>query len=192
MKKYILLIASFSLLTACGGERSSLQTQLSNPLYAERYGDSLADTLANIIIMKDSSTENPRTKALIEEEIEKAKSIGNDARRIIDKGMVGAFMEHKEHVTGRALYWKDTLYVSSDFESQPGPDLHVYLSTAVDPRDVAFPDASAIDLGPLTSAFGAQSYRVPRQKNPELLRSVALWDRTLKRLYSFGQLSKRL
>lgn len=192
MKRIALLIASLTLLAACSGNSTTLESQLKNPLYAARYGDILADTLANMIIMNDPSVQDQKAKANLEQEIEKAKIISDDARREIDKGTMGAFMQDKESVSGYALYLDDTLFFSSDFETKPGVELHVYISTVVDPRDHAFPDASAIDLGPLQSAYGAQAYAVPRLKSQKEYRSVALWDRSLKRMYAFTQLSKKL
>jgi hypothetical protein len=82
------------------------------------------------------------------------------------------------------------LYLSSDFVSKPGTNLHVYLTTVVDPRDGSFPDPTAIDLGAIQTVYGAQQFAVPKQEKPELLRTFVLWDKGFNRLYGFAQLTK--
>lgn len=182
-----ILITSISLLFAgCAGN----QTQLKNPLTAARYGEELADTMANLVIANDPIAKTPEMQTRIHQIITEGKQITMDARTKTDRGMKGGLIPIKENTTGYALYLDDILYFSSEFETKPGPDLHVFLTTAVDPRDVTFPDKTAVDLGILQSPYGAQQYSVPPEKNPALLRTVVLYDLTVKRLYAFGQLSK--
>jgi len=69
--------------------------------------------------------------------------------------------------------------------------LHVYLTNAVDPRDVAFPDPSAKDIGLIASPYGAQSYALALTPDElKKYRTVVLLDRELNRIYGFAQLSK--
>ena len=96
----------------------------------------------------------------------------------------------EEYARGTALLTGNTLYLSPDFEGTPGLSLHLFLTTAVDPRDVEFPDADAIDLGPLKSAYGAQEFAANLPLNQVLYRTVILWDAALERLVSFAQLSE--
>lgn len=186
-----LLLASCVLLTACGQRGTSISIENENPLTASRYGDELADTLANLIITKDPVIQQQGMEKEITKEITKAKSIATDAREKIAQGMMGSILPVGQDAGGYALYVDDKLYLSSDFLADPGPDLHIYLTQAVDPREIEFPDETAIDLGVVQSVYGAQEYKVPSQKNPETLRTLVLWDNKLNKLYGFSQLSRR-
>jgi hypothetical protein len=169
---------------------TSIDQENRNPLTASRYGDDLADTMANLVIQNDPIIKEPGMRQIIDQEIARGKSIAVGAREQTDQGAKGALIPIKESVTGNVLLLQDTLNFSSDFETKPGPDLHVYLTTVVDPRDKAFPDATAVDLGPIQSAYGAKQYALPGKTDPGVLRTLVLFDRTLKRIYGFAQLSK--
>jgi hypothetical protein len=171
-------------LSACSTHTSS------NPLTDSRYGDELADTLANLIIQSDPITKDPKMLQTINDNIAKAKDMGNSARDQMAEGMQGAIIALHQDVAGYILTLDGILYISSEFMTDPGLDLHVYLTETVDPRDGIFPDPTAIDLGALKTPYGAQSYRITSKKSPELLRTFVLYDKTLKRLYGFAQLSK--
>ncbi len=172
-------------LSACSTHTSS------NPLTDSRYGDELADTLANLIIQSDPLSKDPTMLKTINDNIAMAKDMGNSARDQMAEGMQGAIIALNQDVVGYVLTLDGTLYFSSEFVTDPGLDLHVYLTEAVDPRDGAFPDPSAVDLGKLQSPYGAQSYAITSKKSPELLRTFVLYDRTLNRIYGFAQLSKK-
>lgn len=189
--KNTLLFLSFLLLAGCGVRGTSISEQNQNPLTAARYGDELANALADLIIQNDPIAEDPGMKARIQDEIEQAKKIGNNARNILNRGSMGPLIPIKEDMEGWAAYTNGTLYLSSDFYTRPGPSLRVYLTTVVDPRDVDFPDETAIDLGEIQSMYGAQEYAVNTDTEPRLLRTVALYDTTLQRLFGFAQLSQR-
>lgn len=182
------IILSLALVGCSGNERTSLKAENKNPLTAQRYGEELADTLANLIIQKDKKAEDPKNAEIIRREIENAKDIAADAEKRMEGGTKGPFLQMQSLVEGYALYQENRLYFSSDFVTKPGLDLHVYLSEAVDPRDVEFPDASAIDLGSLQRIDGAQIYDVPRTSEPGKYLSVVLWEKTLGILYAFAQI----
>lgn len=175
-------------LIACSSIHTSIGQENTNPFVAERYGDELADTLANLIINKDPMINTPGTQAIIEDEIGKAKTISADAREREDAGMRGGIIGVKEDVSGRVLLLDGKLYLSSDFDTRPGIDLHVYLTTVNDPRAISFPDGTAVDLGVIQSTYGAQTYAV--SSDNDQLRTAVFWDKKLKRLYGFSQLSK--
>ena len=178
------------LLGACGANSTSIARENLNPLTASRYGDELADTMANLIINGDPVAEDETMKSIIQSEIARGKQIAEDARAIQNAGMMGALIPITTDTFGYGLFVENMLYLSSDFSVKPGAKLHVYLTTVVDPRDVEFPDATAIDLGVIQSTYGAQQYAVPTQSDPKLLRTLVLWDKTLKRIHGFAQLSK--
>ncbi len=103
---------------------------------------------------------------------------------------MGPIIAVKEDVTGYVLHLDCTVFFSSDFTTSPGPSLRVFLTTTVDPRDVTFPDKSAVDLGPLQSAYGAQQYSMPGDDSAGALRTFVLFDTRLKSIYGFAQLSQ--
>jgi hypothetical protein len=188
MKRSALLFATFVIFTACSGKTTSIIQQNENPLIASRYGDELADTMANFVIAKDPIADDEAARKLIDEGIATGKQIAEDARARQSKGLLGAILPVKGDTVGYGLLLDGTLYLSSDFSSAPGLNLHVYLTTAVDPRDAQFPDDTAVDLGTIQAVFGAQQYAV--SGNTEKLRTLVFWDATLKQLYGFAQLQK--
>lgn len=187
---FIILCSSIFLLTACGPTTTSIDQQNANPLVASRYGDELADTMANLVIQNDPIIKEPGMQQIIEKEIARGKSIAMNARETQAQGMKGQIIALKESVIGSVLLFSDTLYFSSDFEAKPGPDLHVYLTTIVDPRDETFPDATALDLGTIQSSYGAQQYNISSSIDPVKMRTLVLFDTKLRRIYGFAQLSK--
>jgi hypothetical protein len=146
--------------------------------------------MANLIITNDPMIQDASMRKVVEAEIGRGKDIAESARFIQGQGIFGTIIPIKGDTTGIALYVDDTLYLSSDFSSDPGPSIHVYLTTIVDPRDAVFPDASTVDLGELQAVYGAQQYAVPQQKNTADLRTFVLYDTKLKMLYGFAQISK--
>ena len=190
MRPFFIIPVLLLVLSACSSEGTSISEQNRNPLTASRYGDELADSMANLIIQEDPAAKDPELRKVIESEIARGKSIGEDARAIQRNGWLGGLIGIKGQVSGYALYLPDELYLSSDFMSTPGPSLRVYLTTVVDPRDVAFPDPTAIDIGSLQSVYGAQVYRVPAQQEPRKFRTFVIYDTRLEMIYGFAQLSR--
>lgn len=190
MRTTLFIIPALLALAACSPVQTSISEQNKNPLTASRYGDELADTMANFIITEDPITKDPDVLKTINSEIERGKDIANEARTIQNAGWMGPILQLKADVIGYVLYSSDTLYLSSDFETSPGPSLHLYLTTVVDPRDGTFPDPTAIDLGSLQAAYGPQQYAVPRQQDEGKLRTFVLFDSRLKQIYGFAQLAK--
>lgn len=192
--KTILFFCLSVVLTACsqdpGSYRSkALEEHLQNPLFAEQYFENLVQRMVELVIRQDPILDNESKKAIADnvrrEGLEKAK----DATQTQLKGTYGEFMAASEWAKGEALYVNDTLYFGPDFQVDPGPSLHVFLTTVVDPRLESFPDSSAHDLDQIQSMVGDQSYPVPKVENPLLYRTVVLFDTVLERLYAFAQLS---
>ena len=183
------LLTACCFLAGCNPNTTNIATQNSNPLTASRYGDELADTLANFIISKDPITERDGMKEFINTEIAKAKEISLDAREKQSHGLMGRLIPLDNDAVGLALYLESTLYFSSDFLVDPGPSLHVYLTEMVDPRDGVFPDDTAVDLGEVQATYGAQQYGV--NTTSDKLRTLVFWDKKLQKIYGFAQLSRR-
>ena len=187
MKKIFLALSLLSL-AACSVQTPKQVT--GNPLVEAQYYDELADRLASLIITNDPMLKDTSMRAYIDKTIADAKNSAGEAHDKQSAGIMGRMIPAKQQNDGTALYVHDTLYFSSDFFSDPGPDLHVYMTQAVDPRDIAFPDKTALDLGSLQTPYGAQQYAVPHQEQKDLYRTVVLYDKGTKRVYGFVQLSK--
>lgn len=196
MKKYLsLLPASALLLGACtSGSATStdLQDQLKNPLYAEYYYDTLVEHMVNLVLQNDPLTKDPAANDVIEDTRVNGLKKAHEATEKQSKGLIGTIVSDFDYAVGEALLLGNVLYVGPEFQTSPGADLHVYLSSALDPRDATFPDETALDLGMIKSAFGAHTYDVPAQEAdaPEF-RSMVLFDTKLKRIYGFAQLQAR-
>jgi len=188
MRHTTLACASLSalLLAACTSSGTlTLKDHLKNPLFAERYAEAMVDRLVEMEITKDPSLETPSVQERLDSERQLWLQIARDARH-----MEGNLIPMGEFAKGDVLYVPGSLYFGTLFEVDPLPSLHIYLTTVVDPRDVTFPDDTAMDLGTLQSAYGPQRYAVPKVDNPLLYRTVVLWDTVFNRLHSFAQLSK--
>jgi len=190
MRTTLFIIPALLTLAACSPAQTSISEQNKNPLTASRYGDELADTMANFVITEDPIAKDPEIRKIIDSEIERGKEIADEARQIQNKGWMGVIIQIKADVIGHVLYHGDTLYLSSNFETSPGAELHLYLTTVVDPRDAAFPDPTAVDLGIVQAAYGPQQYAVPPQEDEGKLRTFVLYDTRLQQIYGFAQLSK--
>ena len=196
MKPSYLLLLTLGL-AACASSPSGplslpLQERLRNPLVAERYWSDMAEHMADFTRNNDPIMKDPVKAAVIEDERLRALERVDYARSLKKEGISGIFQAiyPSENAMGEALLRGTTLSFSSTFEILPGPAIRVYLTTAGDPRDVRFPDASALDLGLLQNAFGSQEYAIAQDKlNPSFL-IVVLYDKNLNRVVAFAQLEK--
>lgn len=168
----------------------SLEDQLKNPLYAERYAEDLVDRMVEFKIQSDPLLEDAGKAAIVEETRTKWLEIARDARKKQREGLRGILVTMKEPTKGEVLYVDNILYTDTTTDIAPGPNVHLYLSSVIDPRDVEFPDESAVDIGKVQSAYGAQQYSVPPVNDPEIYRTVVVWDNDLERLYGFAQMNK--
>ncbi len=190
MKRSLLcVLGAAALLAGCGKSPSmTINELLSNPLFAERYSEELVNYLVDLEVYEHEASKDPAKKAIIESEREKWMEVARTAREQQRHGGEGAFIPLTSEVFGEALYLDNVLYLSSTFETSPGPNLHIYLTTGVDPRD-GFPDPDTIDLGPVKSPYGVQQYEVPEVANRLLYRTVVLHDKDMDLLFGFAQLS---
>ena len=189
------LCASFALLalTACQNtdesQEHTLDYLLENPLYAERYAESMVDTMVNLEIYNDPTIEDETKREIAEKAKITWLEIAQEARKEQRKGSIGQFIPAQEYAAGEVLYLNDTIFLAPDFDSSVGPSMHFFLTTAVDPRDVEFPDETAIDVGEIRSNLGTGRYDVPEVEDPKAYRTLVLWDTKLERIYGFAQLN---
>ena len=196
MKISHFLFISGLLLTACSPTLSGplsypLQERLRNPLVAEHYWSGLAEHMADLVRFEEPITKDPVKMAAIDSARLRALDLVAKARALKAEGISGMFLQPTLHETalGEVLLRGSTLSFSANFLADPNPSVHVYLTTIVDPRDGAFPDATSLDLGLLQTTFGAQEYAVPEGENNSAFRTTVLYDTTLGRLISFAQMS---
>lgn len=194
MKNLSLALPCLLLLSACGNAAAdiSLSEQLKNPLYAERYYDSRTDHMVNLILQNDPLSQDETLKEVIEKYRSESLRQATKATQEQAGGLQGAILSDFSYGRGEVLLLDNTLYIGPDFDIVPGPDLRVYVSTMVDPRDGTFPDESAVELGVLKTAFGAHTYALAESDPPRSdLRSVVFYDRRFNRIYAFAQLQTR-
>jgi hypothetical protein len=189
-------LASALLLSACTATPSgpvslALQERLRNPLVAERYWSDMAEHMADFTRTQDPIMKDDLKAGIIDDARVRALARVEQARAIKKEGLQGLFKTQNlaEDTHGEALLLKDMLYFDTTFLIYPNPSVHVLLSTMVDPQAPGFPDSSALDLGELQTAYGAQQYQIPEGKADPGFRTVALYDMQLQRLIGFAQLS---
>lgn len=164
---------------------------MDNPLYAKQYYDELVENLVSITIHSDPILQKKGVAATVERARRDAIAKAQETDKRQKNGIQGAFIPMEEYVRGTAFLSGNILYLSPNFEVTPGLSLHIFLTSAVDPRDVAFPDPEAVDLGHIPSAYGAQTFTVPPtpadQETPPF-RTAVIFDTALERLVGFAQL----
>lgn len=184
------LLLALSACAAPGIDNEQLASRMENPLYAERYYDDLVEQMVGFVLQEDTLLQDEAKKELIErtrvDGLRKAAA-ANDRQR---EGLIGSVVSDFGYARGEMLLLDGMLYVGPEFETIPGPDLRVHLSTVVDPRDGTYPDDTAVDLGTIANTYGAHAYVLP-EGAPENLRTVVLYDHALGRIYGFAQLSSR-
>ncbi|MFA7681492.1 MAG: hypothetical protein WCX61_00510 [Candidatus Peribacteraceae bacterium] len=195
----VALFASVLLLAGCTSTSSSTthpyqmttDERLQNPIYAEAYAEHMVDRMTELFIQQNPLIEDDSKRRIAETTKDEWLARARTERARQKEGRLGNFVEVDEYARGPVILLDGILYFGLSFETEPGPGLHVFLTNALDPRDVEFPDETSVDLGLLLSPFDAQYYVVPPvEDSAPQLRTVVLWDTKLERLYGFAQLSK--
>jgi hypothetical protein len=181
------LLAAALLLAACGAPARypSPQTLERNPLFVYARASLLVQHLTDIEIAGKAASGSLATYK------QAAMRAAQDAQADMSAGWLGTFVPAADDVMGSALLLPGTLFIGPSFVMPPTPVPHVYVSGVVDPRDGDFPDATAVDLGPLPSPFGAMVFPLPAGTAVDgTLRTVVIYDQALDRLVGFAQLEK--
>ncbi|MCF7844760.1 MAG: DM13 domain-containing protein [Kiritimatiellales bacterium] len=194
MKRFLTISVLSLLIAACSPQSKNLSMtlaeRLQNPLFAEQYAKMMVGRLTELAIDKDPILENEEKRKMIEDTKNTWMEADREARRIQREGTKAELIGVKEYLVGEILILNHMLYFGPTFETDPGPGLSIVLSEVVDPREVEFPDATSINIGPLNSPYGQQRYALDKTIDISVLRTIALWDTELDRLYGFGQLYK--
>lgn len=194
--KYLLSALTLVSLAACtaapqGPLAMPLQERMRNPLVAERYWSEMAEHMADFVRMADPIVKDSLKLAIIDAERLRALDRVAEARALKSEGISGVFLQvSRDTSMGEVLLRGNTLSFGTAFLVDPSPSMHVYLTTVVDPRDAAFPDATSVNLGALQTAYGSQEYAVPADEQNDKFRTAVLYDTKLERLIGFAQLSK--
>lgn len=172
---------------------TSLQDELRNPLYAEYYYDDLTSQMVDLALSENPILEDASVRSTVDRTRTRSLQHSALAEKAQENGRRGSFLSDRGVVSGEALLLDDVLYFGPTFDAAPGAKLTVYLTTAIDPRDAAFPDPTAVSLGGIKNNYGAQAYAVPAHAEPTGtgagLRTAVLWDDDLGLLHGFAQLS---
>jgi hypothetical protein len=193
MKKLLPIVCAL-LLAGCISEppnphSTSLEERLKNPLFAEHYFEELVQGMVKIELNKDSLLEDDNKKKILNDARRNGLKRSRDAEQAQLPGALGTFITDQVHTEGTALYLDNMIYISPKFSTTPGVTLHFFLTKVVDPREKEFPDDTAIDLGSVVTAYGAQRYPVKEVENPREYRTLVLFDTSLERVHAFAQLS---
>ncbi len=185
------------LLTACSNNLQSMDVHnyySSNPLAAEEEATALGQVMVKMIVedkaelqKNDLFDEVDRMRLEAGEQIERATKERKN-------GLLGQFVPHKQIALGFVLVRPTAgmIFTGTTFESDPGPDLHLFGSTLVDPRAEAFPSAESVDLGTMGFTYGAQTMKFDPKLWNQDFRTIVLYDLKLKRIYGFAQLSPQI
>lgn len=188
-----LVLIPLLFLAACASNTASsgvtLDENLKNPLFAQRYYEDLTEQMVTLELRNDPLLKDASKKAIIERTRTQSTKHAQDALALRQTGLNGTMQSDKDLALGSVTLVNDTLFFGTDFIATPGPSLHVYVSSLVDPRSERFPDSSAVDLGVLHSAYGAQAFALPKTSPQTTYRSVALRDDALGTIYGFAQLA---
>lgn len=189
---HIALLLTPLLLVACANNTAttSLQDNLRNPLFAQRYYTDLSELMVTLDVGGDPLLKNDGRQDIADRTRTQAVKRVEDAIQLRQSGLQGTFISERNLTIGAAALVNGSVFFSPDFESTPGPELHVYLSDTVDPRTGTFPADTDVDLGLLGNPYGAQEYIIPSAEASRTFRSIVIWDTALRLPYGFVQLEK--
>lgn len=176
-------------LSACSGRGvafPSPDTIAQNPLYLYADESLRVQYIANLQLKEPTMSGSLKTAKL------QSLRAAQDAQAIIQEGWLGSFVRGQDdEVTGSVLLLDGWLHIGPSFLMTPGLDVHVYVSQMIDPLEGAFPDETAIEVGPLVTAFGMQSLPLPASVSLDgTYRTVVLYDEAVQRVSAFAQLEK--
>ena len=116
-----------------------------------------------------------------EMEMESATAAADDqtAEAMIKTIYTGNFIDRSHPTSGRADVLNDgstqRFLRFEDFETDNGPDLNVYLSTAPANAPSGDFDDDFVDLGDLKGNIGSQNYEIPVDVDLDRYQSVVIW-----------------
>jgi hypothetical protein len=193
MKRLLLPLSLILLLAGCarqdiGQANVRWENLMQNPLYADQYWLDMVNSMVEMQLQEPDLAKNKTLLATVDEVRRNALLREQAESRKRREGKEGSFIQVKGFAEGRVLLRGTTLSFSPDFSTVPGPNLRIYLSPSLDPRDAAFPDKGSVNVGRLESPYGAQEYLLSEKTDTQPLRTAVLYDPKLDRMYGFAQL----
>jgi hypothetical protein len=196
MQKTILTVTILSSLflasCASSGQSGASQALLENPLYAEWYYNDLTETMMNLEIQQSPLLKDAKVKEIAADTRRKALAKAEEVVAKRQTGLFGRLIPAAFPAQGQALLLDGMLYLGPDTDIAPSGNPHVFLSPVIDPvagtGTIVFPDASAVDLGPLVTHYGASAYALPQRSDLPDFRTAVIWDATMKRIVAYAQL----
>lgn len=108
----------------------------------------------------------------------------NQTARFVNRVHTGAGTATIESETNQRI-----LQLSSDFHTEAGPDLHVFLSNAANPQtSKELHDGEYVDLGAIQDTDGAQTYTIPESVDFDI-HSVVIYCVPFKVIFTSANFS---
>lgn len=197
--KYLSIFLGLLLLTGCmrapAGATNVGKDHMKNPLVAEQYWSERTEVMVNLLVNeKDALTKAGLIGFVDSQRLESLKN-SQEATKQRKDGVIGQFNSMKHETIGFVLVNPKTgnIFFGTTFETDPGPSLHLIFSESKDPRDLPeFPDKTSLDIGELSSPYGAQVHTFDPKKWNDKFNTLSIYDTKLKRLYGFVQLGKQI
>lgn len=137
--------------------------------------DDMTTEMANEPVMVEVAEDMPE----MEPETATAGADEETAEAMIKTISTGDFIDRSHPTSGRADVLNDgsaqRFLRFEEFETDNGPDLNVYLSTAPADADASEFDDDFIDLGDLKGNIGAQNYEIPAGVDLSEHSTVVIW-----------------
>ncbi len=186
---FLVLLVAPAVLTACGDARVAYPNREDierNPLYVYAKNSLQVQYITNLEAKEPNMSGALKTPKL------QALRAAQDSQALIQEGWLGTFVRGQDDdVTGSVVLIDGWMHIGPSFLMTPGIDMHVYLTQAIDPMEGTFPDETAVEVGPLVTAFGLQSLPLPAGLTLDgTYRTVVLYDAAVKRVLGFAQLEK--
>ncbi len=185
------------LLTACSNNLQSMDVQsyfANNPVAAEEAATALGQVYVGMIVNEKAELQKNDLFDEVDRMRAEAGAAIEAATRERKNGLLGQFIPFKQYTAGVVVVRpKDgIIFTGTTFESDPGPDLHLYASVVSDPREGVFPDESAKDLGLMGFTYGPQTMTFDATLWNDDFRTLIIYDAKLKRVYGFAQVGPQI
>lgn len=148
---------------------------LASDALSEEMADDMTTEMANEPVAVEVEEDMPE----MEMESATAGADEDDAAAMITTIFTGDFVDRSHPTSGVADVLNDgstqRFLRFEDFETDNGPDLNVYLSTAPAGADTDAFDDDFIDLGDLKGNIGTQNYEIPADVDLDRYSTVVIW-----------------
>lgn len=152
----------------------------------------------SVLIAACGTTTKTSTEKEIVKTVEKtSEKVNKDSNKSDDKIIYqGEFHDADKTGSGTASVYENEdgkrILRLTNFKTNKGPDLYVYVFKAKDANDAAsLKDVEYVSLGRLKSETGDQEYEVPASLNLEQFQAVSIWCEEFTVNFSVAPLSKK-